>query len=112
MGADSFVAFYGIKIAIDPDDTQLLETFETCSAPQCKAAQDAGLQTHLGRLTDGEDCFLYVGCRVGWLGLEFDGHVQVTIDELAAIASQVRSKLKEAGFDQSPALHLQLEAQY
>lgn len=112
MGADSFLAFYGIKIALDPDDEQTLETFETCSAPQCKAAERAGLQTHLGRLTDGEDYFLYVGCRVGWLGLEYDDYVQVTIDELAEMAGQVKSKLKEAGFDQSPALHLQLEAQY
>ena len=112
MGADSFVAFYGIKITIDPDDEQMLDALETEAAPQCKAAQRAGLQTHWGRLTDGEDYFLYVGHRIGWLGLQHDDHVQVPADELTEIVTRVQSKLKEAGFDQSPAFHLQLEAQY
>jgi hypothetical protein len=112
MGADSFIAFYGIKIAIDPADEQMLDALGSRSDPRCKAAQGAGLQTHLGRLTDGKDYFLYVGHRIGWLGIENDGYVQVPTDKLTEIVMRVQSKLKEAGFDQSPALHLQLEAQY
>ncbi len=112
MGADSFIAFYGIKIAIDPADEQVYDALESRSAPRCKAAKRAGLQIHWGRLTDGKDYFLYIGHRIGWLGVENDGHVQVPTDKLTEIMTRVQSKLKEARFDQSPALHLQLEAQY
>src|SRR5258708_5824713 len=112
MGADSFIAFYGIKIAIDPADEQVHDALESRSDPRCKAAKRAGLQIHWGRLTDGKDYFLYIGHRIGWLGVENDGHVQVPTDKLTEIMTRVQSKLKEARFDQSPALHLQLEAQY
>lgn len=112
MGADSFIAFYGVKFAIDPDDEQTVNALELCLDPRCKAAERAGLQTHWGRVTEGEEYFLYVGHRIGWLGIEYDSHVQVRTDELTEIVTIMQSKLKEAGFNQSPALHLQLEAKY
>ena len=65
-----------------------------------------------GRPTDGEDYFLYVGHRIGWLGVQNDIHVEVPLDELTEMANRVQVQLKEAGFRESPALHLQLEAQY
>jgi hypothetical protein len=64
MGADSFIVFYGIKITIDPADEEVRVALESRSDPRCKAARQAGLQTHWGRLTDGKDYFLYIGHRV------------------------------------------------
>jgi hypothetical protein len=89
-GADSFIAFYGIKIAIDPADEQMREALDSRSGPRCKAAKRAGLQTHWGRLTDGKDYFLYIGHRIGWLGVENDGHVQVPTDKLAVAAQATK----------------------
>jgi hypothetical protein len=112
MGADSFIAFYGIKIGVDPADEDMLDALDSRSDPRLKAARQVGLHTHWGRMTDGKDSFLYVGHRIGWLGVENDAYVQVPLDKLIEIATGVQARLKEAGFRESPALHLQLEAQY
>src|SRR5262249_3364822 len=112
MGADSFVAIYGIKIGIDRADEDMLNALDSRSDPRLKAARQVGLHTHWGRMTDGEDYFLYVGHRIGWLGVENDAYVQVPLDKLIETATAVQAKLKEAGFRESPALHLQLEAHY
>jgi hypothetical protein len=112
MGADSFIAFHDIKIAIDLSDAQVRDALESHSDPRCKAAKRAGLHMHWGRLTDGKYYFLYIVHRLGWLGAENDGHVQVPTDKLTETMTRVQSKLKEVGFDQSPAFHLQLGAQY
>jgi hypothetical protein len=67
MGADSFIAFYGIKIAIDPADEQMLDAVGSRSDPRCKAAQRAGLQSHWGRLTDGKTTFFLLATALaGW----------------------------------------------
>ena len=112
MGADAFIGFFGIKIALDPDDEATLDAVGSDTDPRCIHAIRVGLQTHSGNMTEGEDHFLYIGQRLGWLGLEHEGHVELSVDRLAEIQSLVIRKLKEAGFSETPALHLQFEAQY
>jgi hypothetical protein len=112
MGADAFVGFFGIKITLDPNDEATLDAVGSDTDPRCINAIRVGLQTHSGNMTDGEDYFLYIGHRLGWLGLEHEGHVQLSIDRLTEIQSAVIKKLKVAGFLETPALHLQFEAQY
>ena len=98
MGADSFIAFYGIKIGVDPTNEAMLDSLDSGSDPRLKAARQVGLHTHWGRMTDGEDYFLYVGHRLGWLGVENDAYVQLTLDKLIEMATGVQARLKEAGF--------------
>ncbi|QPF72945.1 hypothetical protein G8A07_08385 [Roseateles sp. DAIF2] len=112
MGADAFFAFYGVKFALDPEDEAGLDACGDESDPRCLAAKRCGLQTHSGRMTDGEDYFLYIGQRLGWLGLEHDAHAHIPSGLLAQTMAQVDAKLAQAGFGQPAALHLQLEAQY
>jgi hypothetical protein len=112
MGADAFIAFYGIKIAIIQTDEDTLDALETRSEPRLRNAQQHGLHVHWGRLTEGEDYFLYVGHQIGRLGVENDTYIQVPFYKLTETAINVQARLKEAGFRESPALHLQLEAQY
>jgi hypothetical protein len=112
MGADAFVAFYGVKIAISRTDQDTLDAFEARTEPRLRDARQHGLHAYWGRLTDGEDYFLYVGHRIGLLGVENDTYVQVPLDKLNESATRVQVRLKEAGFHERPALHLQLEAQY
>jgi len=112
MGADSFVAFYGIKIAVDPDDDDMHDALGSGADQRCKAASFVGLQTHFGRMTNGEDYFLYVGQRIGWLGLEHDKHVQVLLEKFTELAARVDARLKEAGFREIPELHLQFVGQH
>lgn len=112
MGADAFVGFFGIKLALDPEDEETLDAVDTGIDPRCRNARRAGLQTHSGRMTDGEDYFLYVGQRLAWLGLEHDSHIALGIEQMAELQARVRAGLVEAGFRETPAFHFQLEAQY
>ena len=112
MGADSFVAFFGIKLALDPEDEDTMDACGDETDPRCVAAKAAGLQVHSGRMTDGEDYFLYVGHRLGWIGLEGDRYTTLSEPQFIEIAASVRKRLVEAGFREQPGLHLQHEAQY
>ncbi|MDB5348118.1 MAG: hypothetical protein JWP89_6495 [Schlesneria sp.] len=112
MGADSFHAFYAIKIPIDPNDEEALTAFEEETNPLFKTAQRVGLHTYVDRMTDGEDYFCYVGYPIGSLGLEYETHVEMSVDELVELASEVRQKLEQGGFEGVPTIHFQLIAQY
>ena len=112
MSADAFIAFYGVKIAISQTDEDTLDALEARTEPRLRNARQHGLHVYWGRLTDGGDYFLYVGHQVGLLGVENDTYVQVPLDKLTETAMSVQARLKEAGFAERPALHLQLEAQY
>jgi hypothetical protein len=112
VGADSFVAFFGIKLSLDPEDEDVLDACGDETDSRCVTAKAAGLQVHSGRMTDGEDYFLYVGRRLGWIGLQHDKHTTLSEPQFLEIAASVRRRLLEAGFQEQPELHLQLEAQY
>jgi hypothetical protein len=112
MGADAFIAFFGIKIAISQTDEDTRDALETRTEPRLRHARQHGLHVYWGRLTDEEDYFLYVGHQIGLWGVENDTYMQVPLDKLTETAISVQTGLREAGFRESPALHLQLEAQY
>jgi hypothetical protein len=112
VGADAFVAFFGVKIALDPNDEETLDACGAGTDKRCKAAAAVGLQTHTGRMTDGEDYFLLIGRRLGWLGLEHDQYVRVGADDMNEIQAEVKRRLGAAGFTEEPAMHLQFQGQY
>jgi hypothetical protein len=111
MGADAFIAFYGVKIAISRTDQDTLDALEARTDSRLRDARQRGLHAYWGRVTEGEDYFLYVGYRIGLLGVENDTYVQVPLVKLNETATSVQVRLKDAGFRERPALHLQLEAQ-
>lgn len=112
MGADAFVAVYGIKIQLNPEDEAELEACGLETDQRCIAAKRAGLQCHTGRMSEGEDYFLYIGQRLAWLGLEHDSYATQSLAELSLIAELVASRLRAAGFIEAPALHYQFVGQY
>lgn len=112
MGADAFVAFCGIKFELDPDDEDGLDACDTGSDVRCQKARSVGLETYTGRMTDGEDYFLYVGRKLASLGLEHDQYVTQSVEQLSSLAVDVEAKLRAAGFAQSPELHFQFIGQY
>ena len=112
MGADAFAAFYGIRLMIDGDEDEDLEPYEDESHEDIRRAHDEGLDTYFGRLTDGEPYFLLVGKRLAVLGVENEPDCVISDGEFARITAEVRRKLAAAGLKETPALHLQLDAQY
>jgi hypothetical protein len=112
MGADAFIAFIGIKRIIDLGaDSELIELQER-NHPLIRAARKNGLQFYDGRLTDGEDIFLFIGRKITVLGLENDPEASCSESELTRHFSEVAEKLNSMGIEEPPKLHLQLEADY
>lgn len=112
VGADAFIGFFGIKIDLDPDDETILDAIEADTDSRCKSANQVGLEACPGRMTEGEDYFLYVGHCLGLIGLQHDSYVKINVDRLTEIQTIVTAKLKEAGFSETPALHFQLDSKY
>jgi hypothetical protein len=67
MGADAFIAFYGLRFELTDDE---LDSVERHADDRLLAARGANLHTHFGRPTDGEPHFLFVGTRLGVFGIE------------------------------------------
>ena len=111
MGADAFVAFYGVRFEID-EDADDFELYEDESHETIRRAHDANLDTYFGRLTDGEPHFLFVGKQLSVLGVENDPDCVVSDLEFGRVQKETRKRLAAAGFSGEPALHLQLDAQY
>jgi len=109
MGADAFVAFYGVRYVLTDDE---VEAVETNHDRRVRAARGAKLHTYMGRLTDGEPYFLLIGMRLGILGVENDSYRCLDASGLERIMADTKGKLAEAGLSDEPHLHLQLEAQY
>ena len=110
MGADAFVAFYGIKFQLDNGDE--LDACCLGNDWRCRAAAESGLESHSDRMTDGGEYFLFIGERLAWLGLEHDSYSRVDPRDLAETMDRVATKLRHAGFSNTPSLHLQFVAQY
>ena len=108
MGADGFVAFYGIRF--DFDDADALDEYEL---QWRAAARKAKLITWSGRLTDGEPYYLLVGTLLGDFGVEGSVHQKkLTDSEFTSVVASTTSKLRVAGIEGEPALYLLFEAQY
>ena len=112
MGADAFIAFYGIKFELDPDDEEGLDACDAGTDARCVKARQAGLETYTGRMTDGEDYFLYIGKRLASLGIEHDQYVTLSVEQLTSLCADVNAKLRTADFPQPPELHFQFIGQY
>jgi hypothetical protein len=100
-----FLAFYGIKIPLDPNAILEHEDCWNGKDERCIRAKKAGLQTYSDRLTDGKDYFLYVGVSLGVLGLDHSDYTAVDWPE--SKFKEIDHELEEVSFSETPALHLQ-----
>ena len=107
MGADRFVAIYGVKTELSDDETEAFESRWKVEARRVK------LITWSGRLTDGGPYYVVVGALIADLGIE-GRDTQVTLSDAAHadLVLSTRAKLKLAGAPGEPALHFLFEAQY
>lgn len=107
MGADGFIAMYGVKANVgSPEEADELE------ARWKVAARRARLKTWQGRLTDGEPRYFVIGTLLGDFGFEgHDTQLSLTEKELTAMFATTRRRLEEANVEGEPALHLLYEAQ-
>ena len=107
---DNFIVYLGIRFVLDADAD--VTELETGVDPRLRAAKREGLKTRWGRLTDGEYYFVLIGEEVGIFGVEATLCKSLSIDSVLSTRDSLRRKLRAAGFDEEPALHFQVQAEY
>lgn len=110
MGADSVIAFYGVRY--EAGDADEADELEASNDERLRAAKLAKLQIWMGRITDGEPHYLLVGKKLGMLGVEGEVSRDYSAAELAAIARIVDESLAVFGLPGEPRFWFILEAQY
>ena len=107
MSAESFVVYFGLRFALDPDE---VESLELRSDPRILAARKARLDYHWGNF-GGLDAkyLLYVGYELGVFGVENSIETRFTGEDLQAIMEQTKAALIETGLNGNPELHLAYE---
>src|SRR5436190_1994272 len=111
MGADRFIAYYGLRFEVPHDDAGI-ESLEEGTDPRLVAADKAMLNSYFGRVSDGRAHFLLNSTSLGCFGYQDNFQNSVADEELSRVASETRRRLQEAGFAEVPSLLLQFEGQY
>lgn len=110
MGADRFIAFYGIRLSIENEDD--VDEIDERTDARLAAAKKGKLHWYVGRLTDGETHFLFVGKSLGIYGVENNHEKSFDLTELEKIAKETNEALRQVSLEGKPQLWFQLEAQY
>ena len=110
MGADAFIVFYGVRF--DVGDADESESLAVKNDTRLALAKRGGLDTYIGRVTDGEPYFLFVGRRLGLFGVEGATSMSFKTEELAQLATETDTRLSALGIRGEPKFWFQLEAQY
>lgn len=111
MGADRFIAFYGLRFQLTADADEI-DDMDEGSDPRFVAAKQGKLHHYVGRLTDGEPFFLFIGKSFGIYGVENKHERALSIEEIENVATETRETLRRVGLEGTPQLWFQLEAQY
>jgi hypothetical protein len=110
MGADVFVAYYGIRYDI-PADSPEIEQLELGMHPLMRMADQADLDLWWSGLpNDNETSYpVFVGKQLGIIGGEYDYETQISTKELLETIQQAQMNFQRAGIQEEPKLLLQLE---
>ena len=109
---DSYILFYGVKIAIESTNYDEIELCAMNEDPRCKSAIKHGLDTFSCCFTEEQDCFLYLGKKLGDLCYTDSGHNEFTSDFLKDIEKEVRENLVAMDIEENPKLHMQIVCEY
>lgn len=104
MSGDTFIAYFGVRFEIASDE---IEEIEVRSDPRVVAARRGGLKYYWGNFGGlQERHVLLIGSQIGILGSENSSEVSLSPSEAQLLFDATRGKLKEAGFAETPSLHL------
>lgn len=105
MSADSSLVFYGLKFAIA--DEQELDALEARTHPLQLKAKAAGLDHYWGN-TAVEEYALFIGRRLGLVGVQNKSHVEISPEEMAGVDADVVNTFRKIGLEGDPKLHIQM----
>lgn len=105
MSADACLAFFGIRMSVRAEDVLALEERRH---PDQKHAREARLSFYWGDFGyDLPDHCAFVGMKLGIVGPEGTDVLKWTDGELSKIIQETTERLRTAGFEQRPELHIQ-----
>lgn len=110
MGADGFLAYYGLRW----DVTELgeISELEERSDPRVVAARANGLRHWWGTSEEPARHFLLIGAELGNFGMEGQYTRTISDEEFREIVRVTQEKLRRAGFEEPAAIHFQFEPDY
>jgi len=105
MSASACIAYIGLRFEVAPDE---IEALENRKDSRQTSARSAGLTSYWGNFGgDTESYVLFIGTQIGILGPENTSSVQLVVQDLTAILSDVSAKLESIGIKGSVGLHLE-----
>ena len=108
MSAESFLAFYGVRLEVPDGEIALLDNR---AHPIMIAARKNHLKHYWGDFAgpSTKRTLLFVGDNIGSLGLENAAEIQVSRDELIRRMDETEDRLRSAGIGGPVMLYLQWE---
>lgn len=104
MSSDTFIAYFGLRFEIDPDE---VEGLELRADSRIKAARKVGLEYYWGNFGGPQERFLlFVGVQLAILGDENSEEAQFHLSEMTSLFDVTKKSLGRAGLLGEPALHL------
>ena len=105
MGMAECVVYYGLQFEISPTE---IDDVDEGTDKRIIAANTVNLQHYWSEFGSLDNqYFLFIGHEIGVMGTECKSEVQLTSEEFDAIVKSTCTKLKLAGFEQSPQLRFQ-----
>lgn len=105
MSADVFIAFYGIRFDVKENE---IASLETKRHSHILNARKSGLDFYWGNFAEpGEKYYLFIGTKLGEFGFESFNELRLLDEDFNDIMNSTKSKLKEVGYSDIPALYLQ-----
>jgi hypothetical protein len=110
MGADAFIVFYGTRYQVG--DADAADALNEHSDPRLGAAKHGGHDIYIGRVTEDAPYYLFIGRRLGILGVEGETLKEYSAHDFAGIAKQTDEAITSLGLPGQPQFWFQLQAQY
>src|ERR1044071_3096267 len=102
MSAPACLVFYGIRFEVSGGE---VEALEDRSDTRIAAARKHSLKHYWGNFgVPGEQWFLFIGVNLGIFGVENQSDAQFDNEALQRLFMEAESKLRKAGFNETPKL--------
>jgi len=110
MSSASTIAFYGVRYEIGDDEISLLEER---THPLLLKARQNGLKHYWGNFAlKGSKYVLFIGEKLGVLGLENEKEVQLSMQELSTRAVEVDARIHQCGITEPARLYLEWQPDF
>jgi len=105
MSAATCIIYYGLRYEVSPAE---IESLEARTDERIVAARKAGLKFYWGNFSSPDERYLlFIGAPVGVMGPENQTEARLSNEDFEKLTASVSTKLKSAGLEGSPQLHVQ-----